>query len=131
MLSSSGMITGGKVLKYFDMYAKHEKNTILLVGYQAEETLGRQLLNGNFDVKLFGHNINVRAEVKFLESMSAHADRVEMKNLIFNAGDQLKQIFLNHGEALTLENFKKYLEKETSINIEIAQKNTELVIKLN
>lgn len=127
ILSSSGMITGGKVLKYFDMYAKHEKNTILLVGYQAEGTIGRKILDGDLEVRLFGHTINVRASIQQLESMSAHADKIELRNMILSAGDQLKSIYLNHGEDLALNEFKTYLEKETSINIEIARKNTVIV----
>lgn len=127
LLSSSGMITGGKVLKYFDMYAKHEKNTVLLVGYQGAGTIGRQILDGDLDVKLFGHHINVKAKVELLESMSAHADKVELKRYVLKAAKRLKCIYLNHGDEQVLKEFKSYLEKETSINVEIPEQNTEIM----
>lgn len=125
IISSSGMISGGKVLKYFDMYAKHEMNTILISGYQSAGTIGRRILDGDLNITLFGHTINVRAKVDKLSSMSAHADRVEMKNLILESGKELKKIYLNHGEKTSLDDFKKYLENESGINVEIADKNTE------
>jgi metallo-beta-lactamase family protein len=123
IISSSGMISGGKVLKYFDMYAKHEKNTILLAGYQSEGTIGHKILNGEKVIPLFGHDIKIRARVELISSLSAHADAKEMKQLILDHSPKLKKIYLNHGEEQSKLIFKKYLQKDTIWKVEIANKN--------
>jgi len=124
MIASSGMISGGKVLQYFDMYAKHEKNTILMIGYQGEGTIGSKLVEGEREIKLFGHTINVRARVELLPSMSAHADRVEMKEMLMCGKKRLKRIFLNHGEAKAKKEFKLYLETEIGCDVIIPENGT-------
>lgn len=121
IVSSSGMISGGRVLKYFDMYAKHEKNTILLAGYQGEGTIGRRILDGEDRIKLFGHEIHVRSHLDFLPGMSAHADRGELLGLLKEIKG-LKRIYLNHGEKETLPKFKEYLE-QLNVDTIIAKKN--------
>ncbi|MEX1099425.1 MAG: MBL fold metallo-hydrolase [Bacteriovoracaceae bacterium] len=121
LISSSGMISGGRILKHFDMLAKHEKNTILLVGYQGEGTIGRALLENQKEVVLFGHTVNIRAQVDLVESLSAHADRDEMINLIDTCVRPPKKIFLNHGEEQALKNFQKTLAQKFPSEVEIAE----------
>ncbi len=123
LISASGMISGGRVLKHFDMYAKHEKNIILLVGFQGENTIGRRIWDGERKIKLFGHTIDIRAQVKMVSSLSAHADKIEMKQMISENSPKVKKIFLNHGEEESLNSFKDYLSEETDWQIEIAEKN--------
>jgi metallo-beta-lactamase family protein len=129
IISSIGMINCWKILKYFYKFAKHEKNTILLTGYQAEGTIGRDLLEGGRSIKLFGHTINVRANVDVLSSLSAHADKLEITNLIKNSNSTVKSVYLNHGEPESLISFQKYLTNELSTNVIIAKKNEEYVLK--
>ena len=110
LISSSGMISGGKVVKYFDMFAKHEKNTILLSGYQGSGTIGNQLVNGERKFKILGHKMEVRARVDQLKSMSAHADRSGLKSYVEANAKNLKKVFLNHGEIESVNDFKQTLE---------------------
>lgn len=110
LISSSGMISGGKILKYFDMYAHHERNTILLTGHQGEGTLGRAISEGFKEVEMFGHILKVTAQVKELSCLSAHGDRDDLYHYIQKANVKRK-IFLNHGEAVSIADFAHFLKK--------------------
>ncbi len=116
LISSSGMISGGRILQYMDMYAKHENNTVLITGYQGEGTIGRQLVNDERSISLFGHTMNVRAHVEKLESLSAHADRDELLEYIRKCGKNLKTVYVNHGEEETVEKFVETIRSELKID---------------
>ncbi|WP_412471688.1 MBL fold metallo-hydrolase [Halobacteriovorax sp. RT-1-4] len=121
LISSSGMISGGKILKYMDMYAKHENNTVLITGFQGEGTIGRKLVDNEKEIYLLGHTMNVRAHVEKLESMSAHADRDELIDYIKKSGSNLKKVFVNHGEEPVVINFVKTIKESLgveAINVE-------------
>ncbi|WP_419168882.1 MBL fold metallo-hydrolase RNA specificity domain-containing protein [Halobacteriovorax sp.] len=121
LISSSGMISGGKVLKYMEMYGKHENNTILITGFQGEGTIGRKLVEEEREIYLLGHSMEVKAHVEKLESLSAHADRDELIEFIQKVGPSLKKVFLNHGEEETVIHFAKSIEerlKIKTINVE-------------
>ncbi len=121
LISSSGMISGGKILKYMDMYAKHENNTVLITGFQGEGTIGRKLVEDEREIYLLGHTMNVRAHIEKLESVSAHADRDELLDYIKNSGTSLKKVFVNHGEEPVVENFVKTIQESLgfeAINVE-------------
>lgn len=108
LISSSGMISGGKILKYFDMYAHHQKNTILLTGFQGEGTIGRKLEQGIREIQMFGHLLKITANVHKITSLSAHADRDDLVTYIKKC--QVKnKVFINHGEKESSLNFKNYL----------------------
>jgi metallo-beta-lactamase family protein len=74
VIASSGMCTGGRIRHHLQNHLGHGKDTILFVGYQADGTLGRYLVEGNRQVKLFGEKVRVRARVRSLSAFSAHAD---------------------------------------------------------
>src|SRR5690606_6534891 len=78
VIAGSGMVTGGRVLTYLQQLIDDPSTTVLMVGYQAEGTRGRQLLDGAHEIKLFGKYYPVKATVKHLESLSAHADQEEL-----------------------------------------------------
>jgi len=130
LIASSGMISGGKVIKYFDMFAKHEDNTVLLIGYQGEGTIGRKIVEGEKEIKLLGHTMTVMAQVDYLEGLSAHADRSELKDLVRPSKDSLVKIFLNHGEEEATKSFKDYLETEFGEIVEIAMKNKDYQLEM-
>ena len=75
-----------------------DKNTILLVGYQAEGTRGRSLKEGDNEIKFFGTYHEVRAEIMEISSLSAHADQHEILDWLKTADKPPKTLFLNHGE---------------------------------
>ncbi|MBD66253.1 MAG: hypothetical protein CME62_13665 [Halobacteriovoraceae bacterium] len=122
LVSSSGMLGGGKIMNYLPEVLVRDYNTVLLTGFQAEETLGRQLLEGAKTIKVGKQKVDVRARIKLLEGLSAHADRHELIGLVKRM-DQLKTIILNHGESEVLEHFKNVLEDSINVNVIIAKAN--------
>ena len=98
VISSSGMATGGRVLHHLKAALPNPRNTVLLVGFQAEGTRGRQLLNGAQAVKIHGHQVPVHAHIDRVESMSAHADSTEIMRWLGGFERPPEQTFLVHGE---------------------------------
>ena len=78
VLAGSGMLTGGRIRRHLAARLPHDKNSVVLVGYQASATLGRYLKEGAQEVKLFGKYVPVRAEISEISALSAHADQQEI-----------------------------------------------------
>lgn len=121
LISSSGMISGGRVLKHFDKLANEDRNTVLLLGYQGEGTIGRALAEGEKTVPLFGHDVKVRAQTAMIESLSAHADHSEILGMLQACEKPPQKIFLNHGEEEALTAFQKELQEKLRAETLIAQ----------
>jgi metallo-beta-lactamase family protein len=98
VISSSGMATGGRVLHHLKAGLPDSGNTVLLVGYQAAGTRGRQLLEGQKAVKIHGAMVPVAAHVALIESMSAHADSSEVLRWLRGFARPPRTSFLVHGE---------------------------------
>src|SRR5690606_1053933 len=78
VISSSGMATGGRVLHHLTRVLPDERNTVIFVGFQAQGTRGRQMLEGSKFTRIHGVNVPVHASVESVDSMSAHADSNEI-----------------------------------------------------
>ena len=98
VIAGSGMVTGGRVLTYLKQMVDKEETSVLLVGYQAEGTRGRQLLEGAHELKIFGKYYPVKAAVHHIESLSAHGDQGELLNWLSEIKNIPEQTFLIHGE---------------------------------
>ncbi len=98
IIAASGMASGGRILTYFVQYLGRPSATVLLVGYQAEGTRGRALLEGAKEVKLFGKYFPVKAEIKNLEGLSAHTDQKGLIDWMSGLKQTPKHIFIVHGE---------------------------------
>ncbi|AUP81338.1 MBL fold metallo-hydrolase RNA specificity domain-containing protein [Flavivirga eckloniae] len=103
IIAGSGMVTGGRVLTYLQQLIDEETTTVLLVGYQAEGTRGRQLLDGAKDIKFFGKYYPVKANIKNIESLSAHADQPGLINWLSGVKNIPESVFLIHGESSALK----------------------------
>jgi metallo-beta-lactamase family protein len=103
VIAGSGMVTGGRVLTYLKQLLDQERTTVLLVGFQAEGTRGRQLLEGGHELKLFGRYIPVKAKVAHLDSLSAHADQGELLDWLSDITNVPEKVFLVHGEPVALD----------------------------
>jgi metallo-beta-lactamase family protein len=97
IISGSGMMSGGRILHHAINYLADEKTRLLIVGYQAEGTLGRKILDGAKHVRIYDQDVAVNATVRNVESMSCHADQ---KKLLAWLGqiDGVEKVFLTHGE---------------------------------
>jgi metallo-beta-lactamase family protein len=99
VIAGGGMASGGRVLSYFQKYLSDASSTVLLVGYQAEGTRGRQLLEGANEIKIYGEWYEVKARIRNVEGLSAHADRNGLTGWMSELEAPPRQIFLVHGEA--------------------------------
>lgn len=97
IIAGSGMLNGGRILFHLQDYIENPKNTLLVVGYQAQGTLGRQLLNGAKTVKIYGKSYKVGLKVTAIGSYSAHADMTQILSWTSHI-KRLQKVFLVHGE---------------------------------
>jgi metallo-beta-lactamase family protein len=98
IISSSGMLTGGRVLHHMLRLLPDPKNLLVLVGYQAAGTRGRAIQEGATAVRMHGENIPVRAQFISVEGLSAHADSDELMRWLNSAPARPRTVFLTHGE---------------------------------
>ena len=98
VISASGMCEGGRVLHHLKNNIGDPRNTILLTGYQAVNTLGRKIQERRAEVPIFGELMPLRAEVEELDALSGHADRDEMLAWMEPIAGDLKKVFLVHGD---------------------------------
>ncbi|MBK8981499.1 MAG: MBL fold metallo-hydrolase [Ignavibacteria bacterium] len=133
IISASGMAESGRVLHHLKNNIEDPKSTILIVGFMAEHTLGRRLVDArdkeNSVVKIFGDEYFVHSKIVVLNSFSAHADRSELLEYFdkFNK-NQMQKIFLVHGEIDQQEAFKDGLKSLNFKDIEIPVKGQEFEI---
>ncbi len=109
IVSTSGMLSGGPILRYLKEVAGDHNSKILLVGYQAEGTTGRKLLNGDRSIEIDGDDVDVRLGVENI-SFSAHSDHQGLLQLASSVNG-LKRIFLIHGEEKKRKDLAKALKK--------------------
>ncbi len=109
ILSASGMCEAGRILHHLRHGLGDPRNTVLFVGFQAEHTLGRRILDKATPVKVFGEPHEVRAEVAKLNGLSAHADRGGIFDYIHSLGGRPRRTFLVHGDLERCEALGKYL----------------------
>lgn len=123
ILSSSGMCESGRILHHLANNIEDPNNIILMVGYAAQHTLGRKIIDKEKVVKIFGEEYKLNAEVIVMENFSAHADENELVNSCDQLDKQkLKQMFLVHGEIDQQEAFKNNLAKIGIKNVIIPQR---------
>ncbi len=109
IIASSGMVEHGRILHHLKNAIEDHRNTLLIVGFQAQNTLGRKLVEGHKVVKIFGEPYPVKIGVKVMNAYSAHADRSDLLDYASKV-QGLKKIILVHGEEEASEDFKKALE---------------------
>lgn len=109
IISASGMCEAGRIRHHLKHNLWRENNIILFVGYQAEGSLGRRLLNGAKTVNLFGEEISVNAEIASLQGASGHADRDGLVRWLQGFESKPEQVFVNHGDNEACEAFKDLL----------------------
>lgn len=116
IISASGMCEAGRIRHHLKHNLWRKECTVVFVGYQANGTLGRMLLEGASEVKLFGETIEVMAEIVKLEGVSGHADKAGLIKWITSFDNRLKQVFVVHGEDEVSTGFAKCLCDEYGLN---------------
>jgi len=116
IISASGMADAGRIKYHLKYNLWRPECTILFVGYQAQGTLGRRILEGEKLVKIHGGEIAVNADIEKLEGFSAHADQKGLVEWVKNFSKKPKKIFIVHGEAESRETLAQVLKEETGIS---------------
>jgi metallo-beta-lactamase family protein len=98
IISASGMCEGGRIVHHLRNNMENPNNTILIIGYMAQHTLGRRLVERRRRVRVFGIERDLNARVEVINSFSAHADRDELIQFVEECGKELKGIFIVHGD---------------------------------
>ncbi|MEN8225993.1 MAG: MBL fold metallo-hydrolase [Bacteroidota bacterium] len=98
VIAGSGMMNGGRVLTYLKRHLGNPDSTIIIPGYQAEGTRGRDILDGAGEIKIHGEYYPVRAHIENIRTMSSHADQEMILDWLSGLQNSPKKIFINHGE---------------------------------
>jgi len=111
IISASGMCTGGRILHHLTHRLPRKNDTFLFAGYQAEGTRGRDILEGEKYIRVFGENIPVNCHVREVHGLSAHADQKELLQWLGNFKKSPKMVFMIHGEEKVMTEFAKSIEE--------------------
>jgi metallo-beta-lactamase family protein len=121
VIASSGMATGGRVIHHLEVALPSAKNTVLFVGFQAEGTRGRTLVDGIKQVRIKGRDIPVAARIERIDSMSAHADANEIMRWLSLFSRPPSMTYLVHGESLALEALRARVQVELKWPVHVAR----------
>ncbi len=119
IISASGMCEVGRIKHHLKHHLWEPNSTILFVGYQAPGTLGRKIVEGAKNVRIFGENIAVNARIEYIEGYSGHADQEWLMNFVYSFITKPKHIFLVHGEPQAQVVLKGKIENEARIPVTI------------
>lgn len=121
IISASGMATGGRVLHHLYHHLPDEKNGIIIVGFQAHETRGRRIMEGEPTIRIYGKEVDVKAKVYPIEGLSAHADQEELMDWAEGFTEKPKLTFIVHGEPDSAEALAQRLKNELGWNTILPQ----------
>jgi metallo-beta-lactamase family protein len=119
VIAASGMCEAGRILHHLRNNIGDPRNTVLITGYQAENTLGRKLVEKEAEVKIFGEPMRVRAEISSLDELSGHADQCELLAWLQPLRTHLKKIFLVHGERAQSATLAKLIQEQYGIEVAV------------
>lgn len=122
VVSPSGMCEGGRVLHHLQNSVEDPRNTILITGYQAVNTLGRKISERQPEIRVFGEQMTLRAQVETLNELSAHADQHELVEWVRPIAPGLKTVFLVHGEGEAQTTLARLLEQELKVKVVVPER---------
>ncbi len=121
IISSSGMVTGGRILHHLAQRLPEPKNLVLFIGFQAPGTRGFAIKSKSDEVKIFGDFVPIRAQVAALEQFSDHADPPELLQWLRTFGNRPATTYLVHGEPDASGQLRELMEKELGWKVQVAQ----------
>lgn len=126
IIAGSGMMSGGRILHHAENYLSDERTRLLFVGYQAEETLGRAILEGAHSVQIEDAHIKVQAHIREIKILSSHADQPKLMTWLSNIKN-VSKVFLVHGEKAQRETLAEKIKKDLLIPDVVLPKNGETI----
>jgi len=121
IISSSGMVTGGRIQHHLAQRLPDPKNTVIFIGFQAPGTRGATIKSGAPEVKIFGEMVPIRAQILALEQFSDHADTPELLQWLRTFTDKPGTTYLVHGEPAASSQLRDTMTKELGWNVQVAQ----------
>lgn len=121
IISASGMATGGRVLHHLKRFLPDPNSTVLLVGYQSAGTRGRSLEDGASELKLHGRYVPVRARIRKLDGLSAHADYAELLDWLEASQVRPRRVFVTHGEPGAADAFRRRLVERFGFDVVVPE----------
>ncbi|MBI4128776.1 MAG: MBL fold metallo-hydrolase [Parcubacteria group bacterium] len=121
IIAGSGMSSGGRILFHERNYLPNEASTLLILGYQAQGSLGRDLLEGARTVRIFDTDVPVRARIVAIGGYSAHADREQLVSWMRSFAGSLRWAFVTHGEAGPGEALAEVIRETFGVSVQIPQ----------
>ena len=122
LISASGMCENGRILHHLKNNIENPKNIIIVIGFMANDTLGKRIVEKFKTVRIFGRIYELNAEVITINAFSSHADKNGLMSYIKGASKDLKKVFLVHGEATQLDKLRSNIRKKLNINPQIPAK---------
>ena len=119
IIAGAGMLNGGRVLSYLQEYISKPTTTILMAGYMAEGTRGRQLLRGASEIKVYGKYYEVKARIEEIRGLSGHADQQGLLDWMSHIKNTPEKVFIIHGEAQAADVLRTKIESTLGWNCEI------------
>lgn len=128
IVAGSGMSQGGRILHHEMRYLSDPKSAILFIGYQAQGSLGRRILDGEKNVKIFGEDVAVNCKIKSISGYSAHADQKKLMEWLRPQGKVLKKIFVMQGEEDQAKPFADKIRDEMAVDTEVPSINESVML---
>ncbi len=128
IIAGSGMCTGGRVKHHLVANISRKESSIVFVGYQAANTLGRHIVEGAKEVRILGQSYPVKARIAQIHGFSAHADRDELFSWISGLKKAPRRVFVTHGEAQAAQSFGQFLHEKTGWEIAVPEYGTEVLL---
>ena len=128
IIAGSGMVTGGRIKHHLVNNISRPQSTILFVGYQAVGTLGRQIVDGAEEVRIFGEKYPVRARIEQIQGFSSHADQNELMRWLSAIKNTPRKVFVVHGEKESSEEFARVVAEQRKCDVVIPGYRDEVVI---
>ncbi|MBW7990767.1 MAG: MBL fold metallo-hydrolase [Planctomycetes bacterium] len=128
IIAGSGMCTGGRIKHHLVNNISNPINTIMFVGYQAEGTLGRLIINGKKEIRIHGQNHQIKARITRINGFSAHADRNELFAWLSKLKKPPRKVFVVHGETKSAHKFGDYIREQTGWQVVVPAYQDEIVL---
>jgi metallo-beta-lactamase family protein len=121
IMASSGMCTAGRIKHHLRSNIGRRDSTILFVGYQGRGTLGRQIQEGQSDVRIHGRQFRVKAEVRQISGFSGHADRNGLLQWLGNLKQPPQRVFLTHGEEEAALDLARSIRQQMQLDVAVPE----------
>jgi len=128
IIAGSGMCTGGRIKHHLVTNISRPESTVLFVGYQAQGTLGRHIVDGADRVRILGRSYRVRARIAQIHGFSAHADRDDLFRWLSELKRGPRHVFVTHGEPQAAESFSGFVREKTGWEVSVPEYGAEVAL---